>query len=199
MRLVGLTGGIGSGKSQVSAILARVGAPVIDADRLAREVERRGEPAWRQIIRLFGWPVLAWDGELDRRKLGRIIFEDSGWRERLNAVVHPAVHRLMRSLVDEYEAQGETVVVLDVPLLIEVGLDRWVDEVWVVYATPEQQVARVCRRDNIGAAEASRRVAAQMALTDKLKRADRVIDNSGRPEDLEAQVLDLWNDVRARA
>lgn len=199
MRLVGLTGGIGSGKSQVSAILSRVGAPVIDADRLARQVERRGEPAWRQIIRLFGWSVLAWDGELDRRRLGRIIFTDSAWRDRLNAVVHPAVHRLMRSLVDAYQAQGERVVVLDVPLLIEVGLDRWVDEVWVVYATPEQQIERVCRRDHIGADEARLRVAAQMALTDKLKRADRVIDNSGRPEDLEAQVLDLWNDVRARA
>jgi dephospho-CoA kinase len=195
MRVVGLTGGIGSGKSSVSRLLKAHGALVIDADRIAHQLQARGQPVWRRIVEEFGWWVLQPDGQLDRRKLGYRVFNNSEERQRLNNIVHPAVHQEMFHQLAEAAQQGVRVAVLDVPLLIEGGLYQRVDEVWVVYAEPGQQLERIQARDHLSLEAAQRRVGAQMPLKDKLAYAHYVIDNTRDPEYLEKVVQQLWRKV----
>lgn len=197
MRMIGLTGGIGSGKSSVSRVLAELGATIIDADRITHELERRGAPIWRAIMASFGWSVLLSDGRLDRKKLGHRVFSDEADRGRLNAIVHPAVQSEIRRRIAQADQSGVQTVVLDVPLLIEGGLYRMVDQVWVVYADPEQQVGRIQTRDKVGEAAAWQRIRAQMPLADKLAYADTVIDNRGEISALEEVVRNLWQSVAA--
>lgn len=197
MRLVGLTGGIGSGKSSVSRLLAERGAYIIDADRITHDLERRGRPVWRDIFETFGWAVLAFDGELDRRKLGHRVFTDIQQRQRLNEIVHPAVRAEIAKRIEWAKSRGTPVTILDVPLLIEGGLFGLVDEVWVVYADPMHQVARIQARDGVSETSAWQRIHAQMPLKDKLDYADRVIDNRGTFDDLEAVIHKLWQKVAA--
>ncbi|NMP22844.1 dephospho-CoA kinase [Sulfobacillus harzensis] len=195
MRLIGLTGGIGSGKSSVSQMLSSYGASIIDADQITHALERRGQPVWRAIFEAFGWPVLAANGELDRKKLGHWVFGTPALRARLNAIVHPAVRAEVRRQAQAAAESGAPVAVLDVPLLIEGGLYRMVDEVWVVYADPDDQAARIQARDGVGEDHAWQRIRAQMPLKDKLAYADRVIDNRGGLAELERVVKDLWQNV----
>ena len=197
MRLVGLTGGIGSGKSSVSRLLAERGAYIIDADRITHDLERRGRPVWRDIFETFGWAVLAFDGELDRRKLGHRVFTDIQQRQRLNEIVHPAVRAEIAKRIEWAKSRGTLVTIMDVPLLIEGGLFGLVDEVWVVYADPMHQVARIQARDGVSETSAWQRIHAQMPLKDKLDYADRVIDNRGTFDDLEAVIHKLWQKVAA--
>ncbi len=199
MRLIGLTGGIGSGKSSVSRVLAQAGAVIIDADAITHDLERRGQPVWCQIVHAFGYPVLTADGELDRKKLGRRIFSDVVERERLNAIVHPRVRQEIAKAIAQTQETGVKAAVLDVPLLIEGGLYRKVDQVWLVYAEPEQQVKRIAGRDRVGEDTAWQRIRAQMALSDKVAYADVVIDNRGRFQDTEEVVLRLWQNAVADA
>ena len=195
MRLVGLTGGIGSGKSSVSRLLEQHGARIVDADRITHQLERRGEAVWRQIWEAFGWPRLLADGELDRKRLGHVVFNDSAERARLNGIVHPAVQAEIRAQVARARDEGCAVAVLDVPLLIEGGLYRIVDEVWVVYAEPDQQVERIISRDGVSRETAWQRIRAQMPLKDKLPYAHQVIDNRGPASKLEEVVRRLWQSV----
>lgn len=199
MKLVGLTGGIGSGKSQVSRMLRELGAAIIDADELAHKSQVRGQEAWAAIFERFGWPVLRADGSLDRKKLGYRVFNQPHERDRLNAIVHPIVRRMMGEAIAAYRERGEAVTVLDVPLLIEGGLNQMVDEVWVVYARPDQQIARIVQRDRVGVQAARKRIQAQMPLADKLALADRVIDNTGTLDALREQVNALWRDITGEA
>lgn len=199
MRLIGLTGGIGSGKSSVSRMLASYGARIIDADQITHELERRGQPIWRAIYDTFGWAVLQADGEVDRKKLGHWVFSDPASRDKLNAIVHPAVRAEIRRQCQQAEASGVRVAILDVPLLIEGGLYRMVDEVWVVYARPEDQARRIQSRDGVGEESAWQRIGAQMPLKEKLGYADRVIDNTGGLDRLESVVRELWQNVDAGA
>ncbi len=192
MRLIGLTGGIGSGKSSVSRILAEAGAYIIDADDITHQLQCRGEDVWRAIVDAFAWPVLLADGRLDRKRLGHIVFNDAQERARLNAIVHPAVQREIRRLIAVARSQGVGLTVLDVPLLIEGGLYQIVDEVWVVYAEQDQQIARICARDKVSEETARRRLQAQMPLADKLPYAQHVIDNRGSLRALEKVVRGLW-------
>lgn len=192
VRLIGLTGGIGSGKSSVSHILASLGAYIIDADRITHQLQCRGQSVWQEIVQAFGWRVLLADGRLDRKRLGHIVFNDGKERLRLNEIVHPAVQQEIRRLIAQADSQGVAVAILDVPLLIEGGLYHIVDEVWVVYAQPDQQIARICARDNVSEETARRRLAAQMPLADKLSYAQRVIDNRGSLLALEKVVRVLW-------
>lgn len=195
---IGLTGGIGSGKSEVSRILARLGAPVIDADAVTRRLEARGEEGWARLKREFGWPLLDAGGELMRRKLARAAFRDPKTLTRLNALIHPLVRGEMEREVARLEADGMPVVILDIPLLIETGVER-VDEVWVVYSTPDQQMARIMGRDRVGREAALERMRAQIPLDQKLRYADRVIDNTGSRRALKQEVRRLWQDVIRRA
>lgn len=187
--LVGLTGGIASGKSVVSRQLAELGAHVIDADTLAREVVAPGGPAWQPIVDAFGRDVLRPDGTLDRARLGALVFADPVKRRRLEEITHPPIQARRQVALAALEARGFDGLVIQVaPLLIEVGAAAHVDRLVVVYVTPEVQLARLMARDGLAEDEAQRRIASQMPLADKVRLAHYVIDNSGSPADTAAQV-----------
>ncbi|KAI0056424.1 CoaE-domain-containing protein, partial [Artomyces pyxidatus] len=186
--VVGLTGGIATGKSTVSNLLAQRGIPIIDADVLARDVVRPGTRALSRIVDTFGPEILQADGTLDRPKLGAIVFGDDAQRRKLNRIVHPAVRWGMLGAVLRCWLRGERACVLDVPLLVESGIWRWVGKVVVVYCSAEIQLQRLMKRDGSTREAAQARLGAQLPITDKLEFADQVIDNSGGPQELDAQV-----------
>ena len=177
--LVGLTGGIATGKSTVAETLRSLGAEVIDADQLARDVVAPGEPALAEIVREFG-DVRNADGTLDRKKLGAIVFSDSARRKRLEAITHPAIRARFLARVTELAARGhEGLVFFDAPVMIESGNYRNMDRLVVVFTDAATQRARLMARDGMGAGEATARIATQMPVVDKAKLADYVIDNTG--------------------
>ncbi|KAJ1307978.1 hypothetical protein OPQ81_002053 [Rhizoctonia solani] len=192
MLIVGLTGGIASGKSTVSSLLRSHGIPVIDADLLAREVVEPGTRGHAAICATFGTGILKEGSqEIDRKKLGEIIFNDEYKRKQLNAIVHPAVRKAMFSSVIRCWLRGERVCVLDVPLLVETGMWKQMGKVVVVYISKELQMQRLMRRDSSDRAAAQSRVSSQLPLASKLEYADIVIDNSGSIADTERQIASL--------
>lgn len=192
MVIIGLTGGIASGKSSVSRILADLGAVIIDADHTARQVVRPGEPAWHEIRRVFGAGVLKPDGQLDRAGLGAIVFADPKARRKLNDIVHPRVIGQIEKEISRERDRGSRVVIVDAPLLLETGMEGMVDQVWVVAVTEETQIQRLMARDGLNREEACQRIKSQMPLAEKLQKADRIIDNNGSPAETREQVLGLW-------
>ncbi|MDX6328558.1 MAG: dephospho-CoA kinase [Streptomycetaceae bacterium] len=197
MLRVGLTGGIGSGKSTVSALLVSYGAVLIDADRIAREVVEPGTDGLAAVVAEFGEDILAADGTLDRPELGRIVFADESRLKALNAIVHPLVRD--RSAELEAAAGPDSVVVQDVPLLAENGLAPLYDPVVVVDAAPETQLDRLVRQRGMPEDDARARMAAQATRDERLAVADLVIDNDGPLEALEPQVKKVWEELRRRA
>jgi len=192
--LVGLTGGIGSGKSTVSALLAERGAVVVDADAITREVQAPGQPVLAAIVERFGDGVLAADGALDRQALADVVFTDGDALADLNAIVHPAVGaELARRL--EAEAGTDHVVILDVPLLVESGRSDMAALV-VVDVDPELAVERLVAHRGMRADDARARMARQASREDRLAKADIVIDNGGDRAALAAQVADVWERIR---
>ena len=200
MLRVGLTGGIGAGKSEVSKRLAALGAVVVDADEAARAVVEPGTPGLARIAETFGTGVLREDGSLDRAKLAEIVFADGEARGRLNAIVHPLVHDWMRSAdAAAVGSRGAGVVVVhDVPLLAEGGRGGEFDLVIVVDVPPEVQLERLAGRGMPGE-QARARMAAQATREQRLAVADIVIDNSGTLDDLDRRVCEVWSDLQARA
>ena len=196
MLRVGLTGGIGSGKSEVSRRLAACGAVVVDADLLAREVVAPGTDGLDEVVAAFGSAVLGPDGALDRAALGRRVFDDEEARRRLEAVIHPRVRR--RAAEIERQADTGAVVVHDIPLLVETGQQYDFDVVVVVDAPDDVRVARLVAR-GMGGDEARSRIATQAFREQRLAAADEVIDNDGELSALDAQVDALWQRLRARA
>jgi dephospho-CoA kinase len=194
---VGLTGGIGAGKSEVSRRLAAQGAVVIDADAIAREVVEPGTDGLDEVVAAFGPGVLDSDGRLDRAKLGDLVFADPERRERLNAIVHPRVGARMAEL--EREAGPGAIVVHDVPLIAESGRADAYDLVVVVDAPARVQVDRLVRQRVMTRDQAQARMAAQASRPQRLAIADIVIDNSGSLAELDRQVGDLWAELRRRA
>ena len=192
MLRVGLTGGIGSGKSAVSALLAEHGAVIIDADLNARAVVAKGTPGLQQVVDAFGPQVLRPDGELDREAVGRIVFSDPEQLARLNAIVHPLIAERTARQTADAEADGATIVVYDVPLLVENGLQSTYDVVLVVAAQPETQVQRLTGQRGMAEADARARIAAQAPLAEKVAAATYVIDNDGPREALAPQVDRVW-------
>lgn len=188
MRHFGLTGGIASGKSTVAAFLRQLGCPVIDADALAREVVEPGEPALAEIAAEFGPAVLQRDGRLDRKALGAVVFADPQRRRRLEEITHPRIAQRRLQLLQALESEGAPVVCSDVPLLYERGLAAAFEQVWVVWVDLETELVRLMGRDGIDRAQAEQRLAAQLPLDEKRRRADVVIDNTGSREDTERQV-----------
>ena len=187
--LVGLTGGIATGKSAVSAMFAHLGAKVVDADLLAREVVMPGQPAYTQIVREFGPEVLQADGRLDRKRLGAIVFADADKRKRLEQLTHPAIRARQQRILSVYEEEAfEGIVIWDVALLIESGGAKSMDRVVVVIADGDTEIARLMARDGLPEEEARRRIASQMPLAEKVKVADYVIDNSGSRAQTERRV-----------
>ncbi|MBL1089061.1 MULTISPECIES: dephospho-CoA kinase [Streptomyces] len=191
---VGLTGGIGAGKSEVSRLLASYGAVIVDADKIAREVVEPGTPGLAAVVEEFGEDVLAPDGTLDRPKLGGIVFAHPGKLKALNAIVHPLVGA--RSAELEASAGPDAVVVHDVPLLTENGLAPLYDLVVVIDAAPETQLDRLVRLRGMAEDEAKSRMAAQATREQRLAIADLVIDNDGPLEALEPQVRKVWERLR---
>jgi len=180
MRVIGLTGGIASGKSTVSYILKSLGAIVIDADKVARKVVEPGQPAWQDIVKEFGEEVLNEDMTINREALGKLVFNDQSSLAKLNSITHPRVIEYFeQELTRLAEESPEAVVVLDVPLLFESGMHRLADEIWVVWADEAVQLERLMEREGFTCEEAWQRIRAQMPLEEKARRADRVINNSG--------------------
>lgn len=199
MLTVGLTGGIGSGKSAVSALLVARGAVLVDADANARVVVAPGTPGLKAVIAEFGEQLLLPDGSLDREGLGRIVFADPAALARLNGIVHPLIGEESARQVAAAEASGAAVLVHDVPLLVENGLQGLYDAVVVVAASPETQLDRLVRLRHMTEADARARIAAQAPLADKLAVATYVIDNDGPLSALEPQVDRVWRALLAAA
>lgn len=199
MIIIGLTGGIASGKSTAAKMLNQLGADIIDADCIAREIVEPGQKAWEQIAACFGKTILLPDGAIDRKKLGSIVFADEKKRRKLEEITHPEIRRRIQEKLDGLQKAGRRVGVLDIPLLIEAGWTDMVQQTWLVYTDPDIQMERLMRRNNITVAEARQRLAAQMPLADKRKYADVIIDNSGTFEDTAAQIKMAWDKLHAFA
>lgn len=187
---IGLTGGIASGKSTVAEMLREHGIKVIDADQVARQIVQPGEPAYRELVALFGRGILQPDGQIDRQQLAQIIFADAKARRQLDEITHPRVLCQMERLVAQAEQAGYRLpIVLDIPLLIESNQQHTVDEIWLVVVPPEKQVERLMARNRLSRAAALARVAAQLPLTAKLPWATEIIDNGSTLTETKAQVV----------
>ncbi|MCA9527747.1 MAG: dephospho-CoA kinase [Myxococcales bacterium] len=190
--IIGLTGGIACGKSTVARLLVARGAALVDADRIARDVVEPGSPALVAIAQTFGGEMIQADGRLDRPRLGALVFSDDAARARLNALMAPAIAAESVRRLAEAVASGAPLVVYDAALIVEWGqADRYRPLV-VVWAPPEVQRARLMARDGLDAAAADARIASQLAVTEKVRVADHVIDNGGSPDATAAQVEALW-------
>jgi len=195
MRIIGLTGGIASGKSTASAMLAQMGATVIDADALAREVVEPGSPALAEISRRFPGTVDA-DGRLDRAKLADRIFGQERERTALNAIVHPRVHEAFLKRAGELAKQGLQVILYAAALLFENDLDQIMDGVILIAVPPEVQISRLMERNGLTQREAEDRIAAQMPLEEKARRARWVVNNSGDLSATRARLTKIWDEIR---
>jgi dephospho-CoA kinase len=196
VRVVGLTGGIASGKSTFAEALRARGVPVVDADAIARAAVAPRSAVLAEIVRTFGPDLVAADGTLDRRRMAALVFADPGARARLEAITHPAVRRGLAEETARLAAAGHDLVFYDTPLLFEVALERTLDCVVVVWAPPEVQRARLLARDGLGASEADARLAAQLPIDEKAARADFVVENVGPREELGLKADRLLADLR---
>lgn len=200
MKLIGLTGGIAAGTSTVAEMLRALGAVVIEADEIAREVVEPEAEVYRRIVEAFGRAVLHPDGTLDRKHLAALIFADPDARRRLNAITHPEIRRRIREQIEQVRARDlNAVLVIDIPLLLDTaGPEAFdLDGVMVVQATPELQIVRLMTRDGLSRDEARHRLAAQRPVAEKAAKADWVIDNTGTIDQTRRQVEKLWEALRA--
>jgi len=194
VKLVGLTGGVGSGKSTVAAMLRELGATVVDADEAAHAVYEPGTQGFAAVVREFGEKFVS-DGRIDRKRLGELVFKDADARQRLNVIVHPLVREWMAARTAEAAERGAGVVVQDVPLLFENGLERLFPVVVLVWVPREVQIDRLVSGRGFSRERASEVIAAQMPIDEKRARAQHVIDNSGATELTLAQVQRLWEEL----
>ena len=195
-RVIGLTGGMGSGKSTVSQLLAEFGAVVIDADKVGHEAYQHGTKTWQELVAAFGEQIVAADGSIDRKKLGAIVFGSPKQLARLNEIVHPRMFEMMQGRIEQYRSKGVKVVVLDAAILFEANWTPLVEEVWVVVASEAAVVARARARTGLPEEQIRSRLRSQMPVEDKIKRADVVIRNEGKVEDLRKQVEGLWARIK---
>lgn len=197
---IGLTGGIGSGKSTAAKILAELGAPAIDADKVGHEIYQTGTPAYRELIDAFGEGILASDRTIDRRKLGPIVFADPAALKRLNAIVHPKMFARMGEMVAAMRRGGETrPIVIEAAILVEANWQPLFDEVWLVTASRDRVIERVERDRGLKPEQTEARIRAQLSDEERRKYATSVIRNDGTLEELRAAVTRLWQDALARA
>ena len=198
MFVIGLTGGIGSGKSTVSDMLRANGATVVYADQIGHEVYQPGTAVWDEIVTAFGRQVLAADDQIDRRKLGSIVFADPEARRRLNAITHPPMRRLMAERLDELRRQGVRVAVLEAALLIEAGWVDLTDEVWLMLVPPAVAAQRIMERSGLSADDAEARIASQLSNEDRLRHADMIIDTDCSLAEVARRVDEFWEGLMAR-
>jgi dephospho-CoA kinase len=197
VKLIGLTGGIASGKSTVATILKQLGAAVINADELSREVVQPGKGAWKEIVETFGANVLQSDKTLDRKKLRTVVFDNPEARKKLEAIIHPKVRALAEEKIRELAAAGRSIIVYEVPLLFEGQLHHWLRPVILVACDINTQRQRLRDRDQLTNTEAQQHIDAQMSLEEKRKLADYVIENNGNIEELEQQVKSVLENIAA--
>lgn len=191
--MIGLTGSIASGKSTVANYLRELGAEVIDADQVARQVVSPGTPALKEIVNSFGPSILQDDGTLNRKKMASIVFQDAKSKDKLESIIHPRIEEEIDRQMRKFTKTRPTdILVLEVPLLIEVGWHKKVDQVWLVAVDPAEQLRRLMARDKISLAEAQARIASQMPQAEKMKNAHVVIHNNGSPEEVKQQVKEKW-------
>ncbi len=196
MKIIGLTGGIGSGKSTAAKILAEFGAKVIDADKVAHEVFNPGTEGLQKVVETFGNVVLKANGEIDRKKLGEIVFNDPSALSTLNEIIHPRAYELTKSRLEKFRNQGVDVVVLEVILLVEAGWDHLADEIWVTVASENTVVNRLQESRGLTKEEILTRIHAQTPNNERIKHADVVIENDGSYKDLKAKLYKLWAEIK---
>ncbi|MGO1368032.1 MAG: dephospho-CoA kinase [Senegalia sp. (in: firmicutes)] len=194
IKIIGLTGGIATGKSTVSNMLKECRYIVIDADEIARVVVEKNKPAYNDILNLFGKDILNDTCEIDRAKLGQIIFNDENLRDKLNDIVHPRIYEKIKEEIKTYKNQGENIIFIDIPLLIEIKEklskeDIVFDEIWLVYLDKKNQVKRLIQRNNYLKKEANIRINSQMDIEEKIKYCDRIIDNSKDIKNTKKQLI----------
>ena len=196
MKVYGITGNIASGKSSVARMFEELGARVIDADEVAREVVEPGEPAWKEIVEEFGDGVLEPGGKINRKKLAEIVFSDEAGRGKLNDITHPRIKERIRDLLKQYEREGASIVMVEATLIVERGgLRSLLNGLIVVTADEETQIERLVREKGYTRDEAVSRLSAQMPAEEKIKHADYVIDNSGSLENTRKQVKSIWDSI----
>lgn len=191
MRIIGLTGGIGSGKSTVSSYLKEKGYAIVDADQIAREIVEPGSPVLSQMVQAFGADILYENGALDRKRLGSIVFSDEEKKRILDGITHGEIESRIKESIRSFTGE---VLILDVPLLFEAGMERYADEVWVVDAEDEVRISRVMDRDGFTSEEVRSRMKKQMSREEKRRRGDRVLSNSGSREKLYDQIERLMGE-----
>jgi dephospho-CoA kinase len=196
MPTVGLTGSFGTGKSFVAGLFKKLGARIIDADKLAHKTLKKGSVAYKKIVAVFGKSVLGRGGSIDRKKLGRIVFDDKKKITKLNRIVHPIV---IRQIKDKIRSSKNDILVLDAPLICETGLSGLMDALIVVKASREEQLERSMKKFHLSKEGVYKRIACQMPLKMKISKADHVIDNSGTRKETEKQVAKIWQDLKKGA
>ena len=192
MFVIGLIGGIGSGKSSVSAILHSLGVEIIDADKVGHEAYTPNSEGWKKVISVFGQDIVGPENEIDRKKLGGIVFSDPSEMEKLNKLIHPIIHNLVEEKIKLLSHQGVKVVVLEAAILIEANWQDLTDEIWLAKSNQEVVIERVQLRNNFTREEIIKRIQSQMSNDEREKHSDIVIDNNGTIEQLEEKVKTLW-------
>ena len=192
MLVLGLTGSIGTGKSEATRVLQELGAEVINADQVGHEAYTPHTDSWNAVVDAFGGDILQADGEIDRRKLGAIVFADSGQMEKLNGIMHPRMAGMVAEKIDDMRTRGVQVVVVEAALMFEAGWETLVDEVWATASPLEVVFQRLMARNGLDEEEVRKRIMTQMDIQERLDRADVVVDNIGDVAALEATVKSLW-------
>ncbi len=192
MKVIGLTGGIGSGKSKVSQFLAELGAVILNADEVGHEAFKPNTEIWRKVVAAFGRQILTLDGNIDRKRLGEIVFGNPESLSRLNQIMHLRMYALVKAQLEEYRQQGMRVVVLEAPLLLEAGWTSLVDEVWVTTAPEATVLKRLEERSGISQAESLTRIRSQLPSAERVRHADAVINTECDLDELKSKVTELW-------
>ena len=195
MKIIGLTGGIGTGKSTVARFLAELSAVILDTDKAGHEALKSGTETWQQVVTAFGKQIITVSGEIDRQKLGEIVFADPAALARLNQIVHPVIHKAVMAQLEKYRRQGTGVLVLEAPLLVEAGWDSVVNEVWVTTATEATVLQRLNDRTGLSEQEAQSRIRSQISTEERLKHANVIIDTDCTLAELKTKIKELWQKV----
>jgi len=191
-KVIGLTGGIGSGKSTVSQVLAELGAVILDADKVGHEVFKPNTEAWHEVVAAFGRQILTPSGEIDRKKLGKIVFSKPESLSRLNQIMHPRMYDMVKAQIEEYRRQEVAVVVLEAVVLIEANWTSLVDEVWVTVAPQAMVLKRLKEQRGLEEEQTLARIRSQLSSEERIKHADVVINNDGNLDEVKAKVKELW-------
>ncbi len=193
--VIGITGGIASGKSTISLLLKKLGASIIDVDLIGREVVQKGEKAYNEIVKYFGEDILLLNGEINRKKLGDMVFSDKEKLHVLNGITHPEIIRRVVDKIKELKENGAHVIVIDAAILFEMGLDKYCDSIWLIHIDKETQLNRLMERDRFVYLDAMNRIKSQYENEDKFGLADVIINNNKPLEVIEKEIKELWNNT----